>query len=86
MKRRSGPYLAVVAILGLAGNGVAAPADQSDIMWLSICGRPDMRIAVEFDREQGPADPRDCAKACHSAMCRKAFTGAERGNSDGATV
>lgn len=86
MKRKSGLFLSAFAILGLAGNGIAAPADQSETMWLSICGRPDMRIAIEFDREDEPQNPRDCAKACHSAMCRKAFTGAERGNSDGATV
>ena len=86
MKRISGPVLTAFAILGLAGNGSAAPADQTDTMWLSICGRPDMRIAIEFDRENEPQNPRDCAKACHSAMCRKAFTGDERGNSDGATV
>ncbi|QLC20798.1 hypothetical protein HFP51_00515 [Parasphingopyxis sp. CP4] len=86
MKRRSGPYLATLAILGLAGNGVAAPADQSDVMWLSICGRPDMRIAIEIDRDQEPANPRDCAQACHSAMGRKAFSGTEHGTSDGAMV
>jgi hypothetical protein len=86
MKSRSGRYLAALAILGLAGNGVAASSYQSDVMWLSVCGRPDMRIAIEFDRDQEPVNPRDCAKACHSEMCRKASTGAERGTSDGAMV
>ena len=86
MKRRSGLYLAALAILGLAGNGVAASSDQSNVMWLSVCGRPDMRIAIEFDREDDPPSPQDCAKACHSAMGRKSFTGAQHGNSDGATV
>ncbi|MEM8694813.1 MAG: hypothetical protein AAGE05_02180 [Pseudomonadota bacterium] len=82
---RSGLGLAAAAIAGLAANGVAAPMEQGDVMWMSVCGRPDMRVAIPLGNDGGP-DPRDCAEACHAAMCRKLFNAAERGDARGAIV
>lgn len=78
--------LPFLAALGLGMSGIAMPSADRDVIWLAICGRPDMRVALEIDREEGPQDRRDCAKACHASLCRKAIGGETTDGARGARV
>lgn len=83
---RIGMLCAACAAAGLAGNSIAQPAPQADILWMSVCDRPDMRIAIELGDGDEQPDPSDCAKACHAATCRKALNADDHDKGDGAVV
>lgn len=63
--------VAIIAAAGLAMPAMAFVPRDSDVIWLTICGRPDMRVAMPIDRDEPLPDPVDCQKACHAAMSRK---------------
>lgn len=77
--------LAACALLGLSANGIAAPGDAETVLWAEVCGRPDMRVAIALTGE--PSDEkRDCAEACHAALCRKSNGDLRNGSARGAVV
>jgi|GEM_PF-6675042 len=77
--------LAIGAIIGLSTSGFAGPANEEDVLWAAVCGRPDMRIAISLGRDQQDDDG-DCAEACHAALCRKSFDTLRKGDAHGAAV
>lgn len=73
------------ALLGLATSGFASPPRQGNILWAEVCGRPDMRVAIPLGGDPQDQD-RDCAGACHAALCRKTVDGLRNGDMRGAVV
>jgi len=77
--------LAAGALLGLATGGFAAPVTEDTVLWAEVCGRPDMRIAILLGGDPQD-DERDCANACHAALCRKSVDTLRKGDARGAAV
>ena len=67
-------WFAILAGFTSAGLGATQPGD--DVIWLTVCGQPDMSIALPLRGERDAPDRQDCLDACHAALCRKAL-GAE---------
>ncbi|QLC26522.1 hypothetical protein HFP57_16760 [Parasphingopyxis algicola] len=79
--------LAALAIFGLATGGLAVPAASEDgVLWVEVCGRPDMRVAIRLGGGDQKKDNRDCAEACHAALCRKTLDSQRNGDARGAVV
>lgn len=74
------------ALIGLAGSGIAQPSAPGAVLWAEVCGRPGMRIAIELDTEDRQQERRDCAEACHAALCRKTIDTLKKGDGRGAVV
>ena len=78
--------LVIGALIGLAGSGIAQPSEPGAVLWTEVCGRPGMRIAIELDTEDRQQERRDCAEACHAALCRKTIDTLKKGAHKGAVV
>ncbi|RED16293.1 hypothetical protein [Parasphingopyxis lamellibrachiae] len=76
---------AVGALLGLSANGLVPPATEENILWAEVCGRPGMRVAIPLNGEPSN-EKRDCAEACHAALCRKSTGDLRNGGARGAVV
>ncbi|MEO1169796.1 MAG: hypothetical protein AAFW97_13895 [Pseudomonadota bacterium] len=74
------------ALIGLAGSGFAQPRDPGTLLWTEVCGRPGMRIAIDLGADDREEDRRDCAEACHAALCRKTIDTLKKGDGEGAAV
>lgn len=77
--------LAAGALFGLSTSGLAGPIDEEGVLRANVCGRPDMRIAIRLGSDQHD-DKRDCAEACHAALCRKSVDSLRYGDGRGAVV
>ena len=73
------------ASLGLATSGFASPPRQANMLWAEVCGRPDMRVAIPLGGDPQERE-RDCAGACHAALCRKTVDSLRKGDMRGAVV
>ncbi|WP_299323115.1 hypothetical protein [Parasphingopyxis sp.] len=84
--RRFDTMMIAGALIGLSTNGVAQPSDSGGVLWAEVCGRPDMRIAIELGNDRDQEERRDCAEACHAALCRKTIDTIKKGDGQGALV
>lgn len=85
--KRIAQSLAAFAILGLSTGGLATPvAGEDGVLWVEVCGRPGMRVAIRLGGGEQKRDNRDCAEACHAAMCRKTLDSQRNGDARGAVV